>query len=163
MLQKIILCVDDDVMVLRALRSLLGNLNPKRKVLIAESGEEALEVIKSLDFNTFELAVVIADCIMPGMRGDDLLIKIHQDHPSTVKIMLTGQSDFGCVKNAINNANLFRYLEKPFDNDDILLTIKNCVQVYAEKMETSGENKRLKGRIDELEKLMEQFSGKFFN
>jgi FixJ family two-component response regulator len=74
---------------------------------------------------------VISDFIMPHMRGDELLCKLHECSPRTVKIMLTGQSDFDGVKRAINGANLYRFMEKPFNNADLVLTVKSAVAAFA--------------------------------
>src|SRR4051794_31691559 len=117
MMDGTILCVDDDPTVLMALRVLLGKLGPGHVVEIAEGGDEALEIEADLRERGRDLAVVISDFIMPGMHGDELLVRLHEVSPSTIKIMLTGQSDFDGVKRAINKANLYRFLEKPFNND----------------------------------------------
>lgn len=154
----VILCVDDDPSVLRALRSLLGNIGMKHKVLICESGDEALDVIANIQKNGIELAVALVDCIMPGMRGDELLIRIHDISPDTVTIMLTGQSDFDCVKRVINKANLFRYLEKPFDNNDLLLTVKNCALLYNQRRDLLLENSSLKNELADLKARLDQLS-----
>src|ERR1700752_1255235 len=109
--EAIVLCVDDDTTVLKALRTLLvKQLGAGHLVDVAESGAEALEICEDLRAKGRDLSVVITDYIMPGMRGDELLVRLHERSPSTVKIMLTGQSDLEGVKRAINHANLYRFL-----------------------------------------------------
>jgi signal transduction histidine kinase len=152
--QGTILCVDDDATVLRALRSLLSNLGNDFIIEIAEGGEEALEIAQELKEQETPLAVVISDFIMPGMRGDELLISLHQLYPSAITIMLTGQNDVSGVKRAINEANLYRFLEKPFDNDDLLLTIKSACQAYQNEREVVRQNTQLKALNTDLEEMV---------
>jgi signal transduction histidine kinase len=154
MTDGIILCVDDDPTVLTALRALLSKLGPEYSVEIAESGAEALEIEAVLRENGHSLAVVISDYIMPGMRGDELLVRLHELNPNTIKIMLTGQSAFDGVKRAINQANLYRFLEKPFDNDDLLLTIKSASVAYNLDRAIKRQNAELKELNDELEQML---------
>jgi len=141
---KTILCVDDDMSVLTALRTLLTKfMGPGHEIEIAESGDEALEIQKCMLVQDRDLCVVISDFIMPHMRGDELLCKLHECSPRTVKIMLTGQSDLDGVKRAINGANLYRFMEKPFNNADLLMTVKSAVRAYC----ASGD---LQVQVDQL-------------
>jgi len=94
MSKEAILCVDDDATILSALRTILGNHLGKDWLFeTAESAEEALDVVAELASEGVALAVVISDYIMPGMKGDALLVALHQQYPDAIKIMLTGQSD----------------------------------------------------------------------
>lgn len=149
-----ILCVDDDPTVLTALRALLGKLGQEFSVEIAESGDEALEIEADLRAQGQSLAVVISDFIMPGMRGDELLVRLHQRSPATIKIMLTGQSAFDGVKRAINQANLYRFLEKPFNNDDLLLTVKSAWTAYEQDRALKRQNEELKHLNADLELMV---------
>ncbi len=96
---------------------------------------------------------------MPGMRGDELLVKLHQSSPATVKIMLTGQSAFDGVKRAINEANLYRFLEKPFNNDDLLMTVKSACHAYVQEREVKRQNDELRTLNSELEQMVQRLSG----
>jgi signal transduction histidine kinase len=155
-----ILCVDDDPSVLVALRAVLGKMGDDFSVEIAEDGAEALEIEEELRERGRELAVVISDFIMPGIRGDDLLVQFHARNPDTVKIMLTGQSEFEGVKKAINHANLYRFLEKPFNNDDILLTVKSAFTAYHAARELRRQNEALKTLNSELEDMVQMLNNK---
>lgn len=156
----IILCVDDESSILVALRAVLSKLGSNILVEIAEDGNEALEIIHDLNARKQNLAVVISDFIMPGVRGDDLLIQIHQTNPDAIKIMLTGQSDFEGVKKAINHANLYRFLEKPFNNDDILLTVRSAFQAHKQDCELKLQNVQLHKLNHELEAMLEMLNKK---
>lgn len=135
---EIILCVDDDATVLNALRTLLGkSLGSGILLEIAESGQEALEICEEFRQEQREIAIVISDFIMPSMRGDELLIRIHQMSPRTVSMMLTGQSDFSGVERCIKEARLFRFLEKPFQNVDIVQATRAALDIYRQSNSTS--------------------------
>lgn len=163
----IILCVDDDTTVLIALRTLLTHaMGNDLAIEIAESGAEALELLADLEQQGQHLSIVISDFIMPGMRGDELLIQLHHRSPKTITIMLTGQSDFDGVKKVINQANLYRFLEKPFNHDDIILTVKSAILAYEHERTLCEQNQQLRAlnhelglmlsKVQESERLLEQ-------
>ncbi|QBC42915.1 GGDEF domain-containing response regulator [Iodobacter fluviatilis] len=152
-----ILCVDDDSGILSALRSLLGQrLERDQLVEIAENGVEALEIIAELAEDGLELSVIIVDYIMPGMKGDELLVRVHELLPNTIKIMLTGQSDLSGVKRTINEANLFRFLEKPWQNEDIVLTIQAAIRAYELDHQLELQNQELQRINNELEIIVDE-------
>lgn len=120
----------------------------------AESGEEALEIEAELREGGEEISLVISDFMMPGLRGDELLVKLHERSPNTTKILLTGQSDASGVKRAINEANLYRFLEKPFVNDDIVLTVREAVRSYQQERSLVIQNEELRRMNSELEDIV---------
>lgn len=151
--QEAILCVDDDVTILNSLRTLLSNhLDHNQTVVIAQSGAEALEILSELDQDGISLSAVISDYIMPEMKGDELLVQIHQKIPHTFKIMLTGQSDLQGVKRAINDANLYRFLEKPFNNTDLTMTVLGATKAFRQERELERSHLKLKHLNEELER-----------
>jgi diguanylate cyclase (GGDEF)-like protein len=151
-----ILCVDDDSTVLRALRSVLSNhFGAALEMEFAESGEEALEIADDLRAQGRELSVVISDFMMPGLRGDELLVRLHEASPNTLTILLTGQSDLSGVKRAINEANLYRFLEKPFNNEDIVLTVRSALRAYAQERDLIRQNEVLRQMNAKLESIVE--------
>lgn len=151
--QIAILCVDDEPIVTESLRSLFSQTLKDVKIIeIAHSAEEAMEVIEEFVEDNIELQVVISDYIMPGIKGDELLVDIHQKFPKAKKIMLTGQSDINGVKNAINKAHLYRFLEKPWINDDMILTIRGAITAYEQETLLERQNRELMKLNQELEK-----------
>jgi diguanylate cyclase (GGDEF)-like protein len=147
-----ILCIDDDEMVTSALRTLLtNNFKEIQMIDIAQSADEAMEVLDEFEEDGVELKVVIVDYIMPNIRGDELLVKIHKRLPRTKKIMLTGQSDISGVKRAINDADLYRFIEKPWHNQDLLMTIKNAILAYDNEIRLEKQNLALKQMNEDLE------------
>jgi diguanylate cyclase (GGDEF)-like protein len=152
----IILWVDDDSTVLSALRSVLAShFGAELQVEFAESGDEALEIAAELRAQGRELGLVISDFMMPGLRGDELLVRLHESSPNTMKILLTGQSDLSGVKRAINDANLYRFLEKPFFNEDIVLTVRAAIRAYQQERDLVRQNEELKLMNAELESMVQ--------
>lgn len=154
-----ILCVDDDSTVLTALRTILNRaLGSDVVVEVAQGGQEALEICDELAEQGRDLNLVFSDYIMPGMRGDDFLIQLHARSPRTVKIMLTGQSDLAGVKRTVNEANLYRYLEKPFNNADFVLTAKSALRAFSLEHEVERRSEILRLRNADLERSLMQVS-----
>lgn len=144
MSKPVILCVDDEDVVLISLRDQLTHyLGNEYTVEIAESGEEALEVLEELLQKGIEIPLIISDQIMPGIKGDELLIKVHDRYPNALKIFLTGQADAAAVGNAVNNANLYRYIAKPWDEADLKLTVTKALYSYARDKQITEQNKLL--------------------
>ena len=126
-----IICVDDEDVVLRALESQLSPfVQLGHTVEVAESGEEALELLDELAGAGAEVALIISDQIMPGMKGAELLILLHRRLPQTIKILLTGQADTAAVGSAVNDANLYRFMAKPWDGKDLELTVRQALRRY---------------------------------
>ncbi len=147
-----ILCVDDQKVILDSLKEQLRrNLRDIYELETAESGEEALEIIEELQEEGVEVALIISDQIMPGIKGDELLIEVHQLYPQIVTIMLTGQADAQAVGNAVNKANLYRYLDKPWEETDLILTVKEALRSYSQNQQLLEQNKELQKLNNSLE------------
>ncbi len=153
--RNVILCIDDEVIVLDSLKEQLQNDYKNYLIEVAESGEEAMEIINELIEDKIELPVVIADFIMPGMKGDKLLEKIYNLLPGTKNILLTGQASIEGVSNAVNKANLYRFIAKPWDRDDLILTVKEAIRSYNQGKTILKQNLELKELNTNLEKKVE--------
>lgn len=152
--QQVIVCVDDDNTVLKSLKAELQDAVGNAYLIeIAESGEEALELIEELLLDGYEVPLIISDYIMPDMKGDELLKQVHLLSPKTIKIMLTGQADIQAVANAIKNANLYRYLAKPWEQEDLSLTVKEAVNSYLQNKLLAAQNAQLQQMNQELAEL----------
>jgi putative nucleotidyltransferase with HDIG domain len=129
--KHVIICVDDEKIILDTLKEQLkSEFADSIQIETAESGEEALELIKELNNEKVEIPLVIADQLMPRLKGDELLIKIHQIIPKTLKILLTGQATTDDLGHIINNLNLYRYITKPWEENDLILTVKEAIKSY---------------------------------
>src|SRR5919202_2367134 len=147
-----VICVDDEPTVLESLEiELQKALGDQCLIEIAYSGDEALELFEELLDEQQEVALVISDQIMPQMKGDELLKRIHAISPKTLKIMLTGQADIDAIKNAINCAKLYRYIAKPWQAEDLRLTVKEAVNSYLQDKKLAQQNTQLQILNQELE------------
>ncbi len=121
---KAILCVDDEEIILTSLRDQLHNYFGDQYLYeFAESADEALEVIEALDEQSLEILIIVSDWLMPGMKGDELLIRIHQKYPHIVKVMLTGQANEEAIERAQQQANLYHCLYKPWTETELIQTL----------------------------------------
>ena len=126
-----IICVDDEEGILTALRQQLGaRFGDECQIEVAQSAKDALELVEELKRDGEPLAVMIADQIMPGMKGVELLEEVHKRSPGTTKILLTGQAGLDAVVAAINRAGLNRYIPKPWDEPDLRLTVENLLRTF---------------------------------
>lgn len=154
---KVILCVDDETIILDAIQDqLLHVFGDKYLIETSESGSDALEFFNELKDDGFEIPVVIADYIMPGLKGDDLLAEIHKISPDTLNILLTGQANIEGVTNAVNRADLYRYIGKPWEQEDLALTIREAIKSYDQARQIKLKNKELAELNVSLEKKVEQ-------
>jgi len=130
----VIICVDDERIILSSLKSQLqNNLAGSYQIELAESGEEALELVEELCEKNIEVPLVVTDQIMGGMYGDELLVRIKKQLPKTLGIMLTGQASTSAVGDAVNRAGLFRYISKPWDAEDFILTVTTALDTYNQR------------------------------
>ena len=154
MTQQVIICVDDEKTVLRSLKAeLQESIGNDYIIEIAEGGEEALELIAELLEDGDEIPLIISDQIMPEMKGDELLKQAHLISPETIKIMLTGQADIEAIANAINSANLYRYITKPWQAEDLKLTVKEALNSYLQHKQLTQQNAQLQQMNQELAQL----------
>ena len=157
MSERVILCIDDESIVLDALKEQIQKeFVSDFLVEVAESSDEAMELFEELAGEGYEIPVVIADFIMPGMRGDALLEKIHSIRPGTKKILLTGQASIEGIGNAINKADLYRFIAKPWEKDDLVLTIKEALKSFDQEKTILQQNNELMELNAGLEKKVEQ-------
>jgi CheY-like chemotaxis protein len=129
MAKPVILCVDDEVVVLNSLKIQLKNaFNNNYLYEVAESADEAMEIIEEFQDDGTDIIVIVSDWLMPGIKGDEFLIQVHKKFPKIIKIMLTGQADEAAIERAIAEANLHRCLHKPWDGRELIETIQSGLQ-----------------------------------
>lgn len=142
-MRSTILCVDDEKVLLNVLAEQLetwfgANYNIEK----ALSGAEALEIIDDCLEHDMKVSVVISDYIMPVMKGDELLEKINERDSRIKKIMLTGYSSIEGIIHAINKAGLYRFISKPWDNKDLMLTLLEAIKAYEREQMTADLAKK---------------------
>ena len=118
----VIAIVDDEEMVLTSLRSFLL-LETDYQVETFPSPQEALALLRDKPVD-----LVISDYLMPGMNGIEFLLEVKRLHPFATRILLTGYADKENAIKAINEVGLYQYVEKPWNNDDLKITIQNGLE-----------------------------------
>ena len=155
-MKPIILCVDDESLILDSLKMVLKeHFGDGYSVETAENGDDALELIDELTRNGIEIPVLISDYVMPGIKGDEFLILAHSRIPNALKIMLTGQADLHGVENVINRATLYRFLSKPWSTQDFIMTIEEALKSYAQTRQISIQNRELEKSEKKYKDLVE--------
>lgn len=120
MTDGVILCVDDEETILTSLEMQLDELFDARFIVeLAQGAAEAYEVLESYEAGELPLLVIISDWQMPQIKGDEFLIEAHRRFPHVVKIMLSGHADPAAVDNAREHADLYCFLSKPWDKDEL--------------------------------------------
>ncbi|VFT05885.1 putative two-component response regulator [Pseudomonas aeruginosa] len=142
-----VLLVDDEPLILSSLRRLLRN--QPYDLLLAESGEQALQLLESRPVD-----LVVSDARMPNMDGAALLAEIHRRFPETIRILLTGHADLPTIAKAINEGRIHHYLSKPWNDDELLLTLRQSLEyLYSER-----ERRRLERLTQEQNDRLQQLN-----
>ena len=121
-IRRKILIVDDEPSVLNSLKR---TLRKEHDVILSQDGFSAIQVL-----NEQEIAVIIADQRMPKMNGVTLLEKAMEIQPDTARILVTGYSDIQAVIDAINEGNVYYYIHKPWEPEDVRLIIRQAIDRY---------------------------------
>ena len=115
-----VVIVDDEEMVTTSISTLFMLENPEYNILVFNSPSEAVEELRSQ-----EADLVISDYLMPGeMNGVQFLMELKKLQPETIRILLTAYADKENAIKAINDVGLYQYVEKPWDNDKLLLLVQ---------------------------------------
>lgn len=149
-----IMIVDDE---LANLRTLVRLFRQEYEVLTAASGPEALDMLKQHD-----VALIISDQRMAGMSGIELMKKTVELRPQMVKILLTGYTDAGALIEAINCGLIYRFITKPWNNDDLRTTVIRALEHYEtikSKHLIEMENRRLRAQLNRISELAVEFAG----
>ena len=131
MKKNVILCVDDEAIVLMVLKeTLLEEFGSEFIIESAESANEALEVISEIEEEGHKIAIIISDWLMPQMNGDEFLIEAHKLYPQAIKILLSGQIDEDALEKTRQKANLHALIQKPWEKKDFLASIYSGIEIF---------------------------------
>ena len=119
-----VLIVDDEINNLQLLKR---TFHGKYIILSATNGLEALHILED---NKSSVSVIISDHKMPEMSGTEFLEQANQIAPDTIKILLTGYSDIEILTDAVNKCNLFQYIMKPYDPEEVVQAVSNGIEKY---------------------------------
>ncbi len=162
--KSVILCVDDEQTILESLKiELKQAFSDQYLIETAECSEEALELVEQLLEENYEVPVVISDYILPDIKGDELLKLIHAISPATVKVMLTGQADRETVENTLKHAKLYRYIKKPWQNEDLVFTVSEAIKSYFREKQLTDKNQELERKVTTFYKFVPVQFLKLFN
>ncbi len=143
-----VLYVDDEE---NNLISFKANFRIKYNVLVAISGDEAMKIIESKHVD-----IIITDQRMPNMTGVEFLEQVLEKKPDPMRILLTGYADMSAVVDAVNKGKIFHYLSKPWNEEELDMTIKRAYEVYEEKLKIKEMNEKLVVSNDQFEFLLRQ-------
>lgn len=136
-----ILFVDDEPEILRSLERITKKLDAV--ILTASSGQDALDII-----NECPVDVIVSDFNMPNMDGNQLLEQVAEISPETVRMVLTGHGDMEMIVNLINNGHIWGFLQKPWDNFDLIIKLKQALQLQ----QVLAERTLMRRTIDQYQK-----------
>jgi len=119
-----ILCVDDERNVLKSLNRLF--VDDDYEILLADSGAEGLEILAGEK----GVQLVISDYRMPEMNGVDFLKKVCEGWPDTIRIVLSGYADTASIVAAINEGQIYKFIPKPWNDDELRLNIAKALETY---------------------------------
>lgn len=143
-----ILYVDDEE---NNLISFKATFRLKHHVMTALSGEEAFKILE-----TKQVDIIVTDQRMPAMTGVEFLEKVIETFPDPIRILLTGYADMSAVVDAVNKGKIFHYVTKPWNEEELNLTITRAYAKYLEKEQLKNMNEKLEVSNDQLEFLLRQ-------
>jgi response regulator RpfG family c-di-GMP phosphodiesterase len=141
-----LLFVDDESNILSSLKRLFRPFG--YRIFTAESGAQGLEIMgrEAVD-------LVVSDMRMPEMNGAQFLEKVNEHWPETVRILLTGYADIGSTIDAINKGHIYRYISKPWEDNDIVLAIRHALRQKQLEQENRGLEELTRRQNAELKEL----------
>ena len=123
----------------------------KYQVYTAISGDEALKILGEKP-----IEIIITDQRMPNMTGVEFLERVIEKFPDPMRLLLTGYADMNAVVDAVNKGKIFHYLSKPWNEEELDITINRAYEAYLQKEKLKEENKLLGTSNDQLEFLLRQ-------
>lgn len=146
-----IMIVDDEPNVLKVLKELLSK---DYTIITAPDGQKALEQLKGKS-NPEEISLIICDQRMPGMTGVGLLTELayNQIMPDTLRIILTAYDDKEVIISAINDANIYKFILKPYDPDALRIAVQRAVESFFHQKELKKFRDALIDKIKEIDEL----------
>lgn len=150
--QRTILIVDDEEKILKAIQRTLRNED--YDIFTAPGGEEGLKLLEMREFD-----LVMSDQHMPGMDGVTFLQKVKAEQPQTLTIMLTGAKEIQVAMQAINDAGVYKFIMKPWEDDDLKITIRRALESLDLVRERDALRERVKSRDTLLQSLEKEHPG----
>jgi len=129
MAKKVIICIDDERVILTALKSQLKKCFGNEFIYeTAENASEGFELVEEhLAFGN-KIFIIISDWLMPEMKGDEFFIEINKKHPKIIKILLTGQADNKAIERAYKHAGIHGLISKPWSETALVNVINSALE-----------------------------------
>lgn len=143
-----VLYVDDEVHNLNAFKA---SFRRKFNIFTAESAIEGQKVLAAQDIH-----IIITDQRMPVTTGIEFLESIIPEYPDPIRILLTGYADINAVIDAINKGQVYKYIQKPWMEDDLRINIEKAYELYMLRKENKDLTARLIRANDKLEELLNE-------
>ncbi|MDM8559951.1 response regulator [Candidatus Parabeggiatoa sp. HSG14] len=160
----VILCIDDENVVLEALmEQLQQKLGNVYDIETAENGEEALELLDELNNENVEVPIAIVDYLMPGMPGDEVMKQIHLKSPDTLTILLSGHAGNEEMARTINRGNLYRYIAKPWNKEQLFLIINEAIKIFSQEKLIQAHQKEIEALNVSLEQKVAERTNELEN
>lgn len=147
-----ILIVDDEESILSSLKRLLRK--EEYQILTAKSGEEGLKILEEQ-----EVDLIISDLKMPFMNGVDFFAQAKEKNPDALRIMLTGHATLKSVLDAIDQGKVYRFLLKPWSDDELKIAIKQALDFYHLQKENKTLTQTVKMQNKILGELEKEYPG----
>lgn len=138
-----VLFVDDEINILQSLKRVFRK--ESYKILTASSGKEGLEILEKNPVN-----LVISDNRMPEMTGVEFMAQVKERFPTIMRIALTGYTDVNSITAAINEGNIYKFILKPWEDDQLKDAVREALEVYSLRMKNIELTEKIKKQNKEL-------------
>jgi response regulator RpfG family c-di-GMP phosphodiesterase len=146
-IEHTVLFVDDEINILSAVRRVMRA--ETATVVVTTRPAEALEIVQKEN-----VSVIVSDQRMPEMEGSELLERVRLVAPHTVRLMLTGYADIEAARKAINHGGVFRFLSKPWDDEDLRQSVRQAIDHHSLLV----ENRRLQALTEQQNETLKEFN-----
>jgi response regulator RpfG family c-di-GMP phosphodiesterase len=153
--KRYLLCVDDERSILNSLKRRLRNED--YELIFTENGEDGL-----IKLSEYPVHVVISDQRMPEMTGTQFLQRVKELYPDTIRVILSGYAEVNSILDSINKGEVFRFLMKPWNDEELKTVIRQCFEQY-DLLKTNKElMEKVKEQNERLSCINESLEGKVF-
>ena len=143
-----VLYIDDEI---NNLNSFKAAFRRDFEIYTASSAKEGRKIL-----DNYEIGVIITDQRMPGTLGTELLAQVVKEYPDQIRILLTGFSDIDAIKDAINRGQIYHYLQKPWNDEEVKKTIEDAFKIYELKKKQQELNQQILLTNEQLEFMLRQ-------
>jgi diguanylate cyclase (GGDEF)-like protein len=147
-----IMLVDDEEGNLKSLASMFLD---KYNLMLARDGQEALDQLQAMK-HPEDVSLIISDQRMPGLTGIQLFERLIPIVPDTIRIIITGFTDISVIIESIDRAQIYKFIPKPYDPNELLLTVERAIQAFELKREADRYHRQLEQEVQDQARLLER-------